>query len=125
MCYLWLQNQCAEMAERNRDMKTELSEYKAIGTNVRLIKGMLTSLVNLSSGVIPKNLYMPKVRIIEREISKMASEIEDRMLHDYPEVSNEYLDVFYGSVVKDENSELGSELNGYASEITGDMLKHV
>ena len=68
---------------------------------------------------------MPKVRIIEREISKMSSEIEDRMLHDYPDVSNEYLDVFYGSVVKDENSELGSELNGYASEITGDMLKHV
>ena len=103
-------------------MKTELSEYKAIGTNVRLMKGMVTSLVNLSSGVIPKNLYMPRVRVIEREISKMASEIEERMLHDHPGVTNEYLDVFYGSVMKDGNSELGNELNGYASEITGEIL---
>lgn len=100
----------------------EIKDYEKMGACLRLLKGNLSALLRLSSGKVPKSMYNSRIWAIDKELAKISGDLEERMLHDHPEVSNEYLNVFYGPAPKKGNSELEDRLNEYATEIVKTML---
>ncbi len=49
-------------------------------------------------------------------INQVRSDIEDRMLHEHPELSNDYLSVFYGSTVGDPRNPIDEEVLSLAAQ---------
>ncbi len=84
--------------ERNFIMKEKITveDYKVVGAQVKLMKGAPSNIVRLLSGKVPKSLYMPQIYKIEESLRILSSNLEDRMFHDYPDLSDEYLHTFYG-----------------------------
>lgn len=77
--------------------KITVEDYKVVGSQVKLMKGTPSNIVRLLSGKVPKGLYMPQIYKIEDARRVLSSNLEDRMFHDYPDLSNEYLHAFYGA----------------------------
>jgi hypothetical protein len=85
--------------------------YKQVGAEARLLKALLTTFAVDSSKItyakdsdrLSKNI---------REIEEMISGMEDQMFRDHPSLSNEYINVFYGTV-----SEEKQPLNSVDKEI--------
>ena len=77
--------------------KITVEDYKVVGAQVKLMKGAPSNIVRLLSGKVPKSLYMPQIYKIEDALRVLSSNLEDRMFHDYPDLSNEYLHTFYGA----------------------------
>lgn len=76
--------------------KTELSDYQLMGENIRRMKEDLIAFVDSASGNVPKTAYMSQVDRMQKALDQLACDLEDRMFKDYPELSNDYLRVFYG-----------------------------
>ena len=100
--------------ERNFIMKDKITveDYKVVGAQVKLMKGSLSNIVRLLSGKVPKSLYMPQIYKIEDALRVLGSNLEDRMFHDYPDLSNEYLHVFYGADIQIADCEADGEQTG-------------
>lgn len=79
-------------------MKAKVEQYEKIGIAIRSMKQDLSELVNTASGKVPKSLYMPEIRAIELEISKMCNALEERMFKEHPDLPDRYTKVFYGTM---------------------------
>ena len=64
---------------------------------MRLSKAVLTKLIVEISPVISA-ADQDRLISLENKINLICSKAEDNMFRDHPELSNEYLDVFYGNI---------------------------
>jgi len=74
-----------------------IEEYMSIGAKARICKDFGSELIDDCSKVLRKQDVHRMVNAYKK-INKYISKCEDQMFKDHPELSNEYLTVFYGVV---------------------------
>lgn len=72
-----------------------LDDYKRAGAWMRLLKSVESRAFTECSKVLRKS-DADKFHVVSDRISVISSRAEDNMFDDFPELNNDYLDVFYG-----------------------------
>ena len=106
------------LRKKNRNM----DEYKRAGAEMRLFKTLGSKLAGNISRVVSVSDY----EIIRRALGKIAvvcSRAEDNMFHDYPELLNEYKDVFYGDVRAEPRNKVDEEIIGIAKKVCDEFFE--
>lgn len=101
--------------------KRTIEMYKEVGAEMRLLKALFTRLYVDSSKVlssVDQNSLWKAKHIIE----KICSKAEDNMLKDYPEVSNDYLSVFYGNLREGPRNSVDEEIIKKSMEIVNELF---
>ena len=71
--------------------------YKLVGAEMRLFRTLGGNLAIHMSQVLLSTDTDKFMRVLQK-IDEVRSRAEDNMFHDHPEVSNDYLNVFYGDL---------------------------
>lgn len=77
--------------------KPTVEQYMALGAKCRLLHALLTEVMTDKAMLLSEDKELSKAMCI---ISDIISEKEDKMFQDYPDLSNDYTSVFYGSLSK-------------------------
>lgn len=83
------------MAQRERNRTLEM--YKKVGAEARLLK-MVFAKFYVDAANIAQSSVSGKLFTIDRKITEAVSELENLMFKDFPNISNDYCDVFYGTL---------------------------
>lgn len=104
------------MAKRKTDRDADL--YLKIGAMMRLLHQINIDVSILASGVL-KAKDIDQWTRAEQKIELIRSRAEDYMFEDHPELSNDYLNAFYGSLFEESDSEVDRK----AAEIVESYLR--
>ena len=74
-----------------------MERYMKAGAEMRLFKNLGARMITDISSVLSAADQDKLIRAMNR-IDEVCSKAEDNMFRDYPELPNEYIDVFYGNV---------------------------
>jgi pterin-4a-carbinolamine dehydratase len=99
-----------------------LDLYKEAGAEMRLFMALADILVLHISQVLLAPDTDKFLRAIQK-IDEVRSRAEDNMFHDHPEISNEYLDVFYGNFIEKPRNAVDEEIRALAKEKTDELFK--
>ena len=99
-----------------------LEKYMQVGATARLYKTLQTKLLVELATVLPKNEWQ-KFEKVFGITTDMCSTAENRMLADHPEVSNDYLAVFYGTITDNPRNPVDQKVIELAKEIAGGLVK--
>jgi hypothetical protein len=99
-----------------------LDLYKEAGAEMRLFMALADILVLHISQVLLAPDTDKFLRAIQK-IDEVRSRAEDNMFHDHPELSNEYLDVFYGNFIEKPRNAVDEEIRALAKEKTDELFK--
>lgn len=91
------------MAKRKQDRDIDL--YLKVGAMMRLLHQINTDVSILASGVL-KAKDIDQWTRAGQKIELIRSRAEDYMFEDHPELSNDYLNAFYGSLFEESDSEV-------------------
>ena len=99
-----------------------LETYMEAGAEMRLFKTLGSKLaVDIS-----KVLSAPDQDMLLRalgKIDRVCSRAEDNMFHDHPELSNQYIDVFYGSTDEEPRNDMDKKIIEMAKEAADGLFK--
>lgn len=73
-----------------------IEDYKRAGASMRLLKAVLTEAYMACSEVLSAK-DCDKFEVAIRRVDTICSKAEDNMFRDFPELSDQYVDVFYGT----------------------------
>lgn len=76
--------------------KITLEQQKDMGAKFRVFKTMACQLSVEASQFLQASQWAKLKKAVDT-IGAFASPIEDKMFRDYPELTDEYVDVFYGA----------------------------
>ena len=99
-----------------------IDAYKNAGAYMRLLKTAGTkALIEISKVLYAKDTD----RLIKalNTIDEICSRAEDNMFRDYPDLSNEYIDVFYGDVSDIPRNDVDEEIINLAREKANELFK--
>lgn len=99
-----------------------LEAYMKAGAEMRLYKALGTKLAVDISLLIPAADTDKLLRAM-RKIDEVCSNAEDSMFKDYPQISNEYLDVFYGNMNEKPRNKVDEKVLGLAREAADGLFK--
>lgn len=99
-----------------------IDEYKQAGAEMRLMKNLGTKLVVDISKVLPAAETDKLLRTLG-EMDEVCSRAEDRMFHDHPELSNDYLSVFYGAINNTPRNSLDEEMIERARQVADELFE--
>lgn len=99
-----------------------LEAYMKAGAEMRLFKALGTKLAVDISTLIPAADTDKLLRAM-RKIDEVCSIAEDCMFKDYPRISNEYLDVFYGALDAKPRNKVDEKVIGMAKEAADGLFK--
>ena len=105
-----------------RNKNRTLEAYMKAGAEMRLFKALGTKLAVDISLLIP-TADTDKLLRAMRKIDEVCSNAEDSMFRDHPHISNEYLDVFYGSMNEKPRNEVDRKVIGMARETADGFFK--
>lgn len=74
-----------------------MERYMKAGAEMRLFKNLGAKMITDISYVLSAADQDKLMRAMDK-VSEVCSRAEDNMFRDYPQLSNEYIDVFYGKV---------------------------
>lgn len=97
-----------------------LEEYKRAGSEMRLFKTLGSKVTVDLSKVLSAADTDKLIRALSK-IDEVCCRADDNLFRDYPEVGNEYTDVFYGSVGAAPRNALDAEMIERA-RVTADEL---
>ena len=106
------------LAKKNRT----IDEYKKAGAEMRLFKNLGTKLAVDISKVLSAQDTDKLLRALNR-IDEVCSRAEDNMFSDFPELGNEYIDVFYGNVSDEPRNHLDGEIINLAKQVSDELFK--
>ena len=86
-----------------------LEQYKELGAMFRTYKTMAAKLSVSASPFLTKVKWQKLQKAIDT-IGSFASELEDKMFEEHPEITDEYVDVFYGATTNEPRNELDAEM---------------
>lgn len=89
---------------------------------MRLLKCVAGKVLMDMSGVISSVDQDRFSRAIEL-IQQVGSNAEDNMFHDFPELSNDYIDVFYGEVDDEPRNEVDREQIELARKVADELFE--
>ncbi|RRG07466.1 MAG: hypothetical protein DUD30_00800 [Lactobacillus sp.] len=99
-----------------------LDDYKKAGAAMRLFKAVASKLVVDSSVILSAADTDSLMGAVDR-VERLCSRAEDNMFKDFPEVSNDYLSVFYGDLADTPYNEVDEEIHSKAKEIVNDIIR--
>lgn len=89
--------------------KKTLEQYKELGAMFRTYKTMATKLSVTASNFLTKAKWHKLQKAVDT-VGSFASELEDKMFQEHPEITDEYVDVFYGATTNEPRNELDAEM---------------
>lgn len=105
-----------------RRSERTMETYMKAGAEMRLYKTLGTRLAVDISGVLSAADQDKLLRALGK-IDEVCSRAEDNMFHDHPELSNEYIDVFYGSTDNEPRNGVDEKILGMAKEAADGLFK--
>ncbi len=78
------------------ERKRTLEEYKEAGAWMRLLKSVLSK-TEVACSKVTKARDYDKLASARSKIDIVCSRAEDNMFDDFPKLSNQHIDVFYGA----------------------------
>lgn len=96
--------------------------YKEAGAEMRLFRILGDILAIHISRVLSASDSDKFMRALQR-IDEVRSRAEDNMFHDHPEVSNDYLNVFYGDLKHEPRTPVDAEVMVKAKEAADVLFK--
>ena len=101
--------------------KRTLEVYKTAGAEMRLYKTLGAKLMTDISRVLSAADQDILMRAMNK-IDVVCSRAEDNMFRDYPNLSSEHIDVFYGAVDYGTKHDLDAEMVQRAKQIADDLF---
>ncbi len=108
------------MAKRKQDRDIDL--YLKVGAMTRLLHQISVDVSILASGVL-KAKDIDQWARAEQKIELIRSRAEDYMFEDHPELSNDYLKAFYGSLFKESDAEVDRKAAETVESYLRNLLK--
>ena len=105
-----------------KKQKKTLDEYKDMGAKFRVFKTMTCQLSVDASPFLLTSQWQKLQKAVDT-IAAFASPIEDKMFRDYPELSDEYVDVFYGATDNDTRNEVDAEVVDRAKKFCDSLFE--
>ena len=96
--------------------------YKLVGAEMRLFRTLGGNLAIHMSQVLLSTDTDKFMRVLQK-IDEVRSRAEDNMFHDHPEVSNDYLNVFYGDLKHEPSTPVDAEVMAKAKEAADVLFK--
>ena len=104
---------------------------------MRLFKTVYGEVITTLSEVMPKQDVEKIVRAMDKvekqdvekivramdKVDQVCSDTEDRMFLEHPDLSNEYIDVFYGDVRNDTRTDVDRKVVKMAHEMTEQLFE--
>ena len=109
------------MTMQSRKDRT-VERYMRAGAALRLFKTVYGEVITTLSEVMPKKDLEKIVRAMDK-VNQVCSDTEDRMFLEHPDLSNEYIDVFYGDVRNDTRNEVDWKVVQMAHELSESLFK--
>lgn len=106
------------LAKKNRT----IDEYKQAGAEMRLFKNLGVKLAVDISKVLSAQDQDMLCRALHR-IDEVCSRAEDNMFRDFPELSNDYIDVFYGNVNNSPRNQVEAEQIARARQVADELFE--
>ncbi len=107
------------MLKRN---ERTLETYMKAGAEMRLYKTLGTRLSADISRVLSA-ADQDQLRHAMGKIDRICSRAEDNMFQDYPQLSNQYIDVFYGSTDSKPRNDVDEKILGMAREVADGLFE--
>ena len=99
-----------------------IDEYKRAGATIRLLRSVAGKALVDVSGVISsrdQDVLERAINIIE----DICSHAEDNMFHDFPELPNDFIDIFYGEVDDEPVNEVDREQIERARKVADELFE--
>ena len=109
-----------EQAGAEKKQRT-MEVYEQAGAEMRLYKSLGARLATHISQVLSSTDTDKLLRIMGK-ISEICSKAEDNMFNDHPQLSNEYIDVFYGDTKNEPRNEVDKRIVQLAREAADDLF---
>ena len=106
------------------EKKRTLEDYKVAGAWMRLLKSVFSETYMACSKVMYAK-ETDKFRVAEDRISALCSQAEDNMFDDFPTLSNEYLDIFYGHIGNDPIYSPRGDVDREQIELASELVKEL
>ena len=103
--------------------KTErtMERYMKAGAEMRLFKSLGAKMIVDISYVLSAADQDKLMRAMHK-VSEVCSRAEDNMFRDYPQLSNQYIDVFYGNVESRPRNDVDRKIIGMAREAADELF---
>lgn len=108
-------------AMRSKQART-IERYMKAGAEMRLFKSLGARLIT-DLGSILLTTDQDKLIRAFRKIQEVCSNAEDNMFKDYPNLSNDYIDVFYGDVGNEPRNEVDKQIISKAKEVSDGLFE--
>ena len=105
----------------NKKMRT-VEKYMRAGAMMRLYKTLGAKLLTEISGVLSSANSHKMMRAMQR-IGEVCSNAEENMFHDYPQLSDLYIDVFYGAIGKEQRNDVDRKITVLARKAADDLFR--
>lgn len=105
------------LSKKQRTMEV----YEKAGAEMRLYKSLGARLATNISQVLSSTDTDKLLRIMGK-INEICSKAEDNMFNDHPQLSNEYIDVFYGDTKNEPRNEVDKRIVQLAREAADDLF---
>ena len=105
-----------------RKNKRTIDAYMKAGASARLYKEARSKFIEDVSKVLPMK-DVDRLLNMMRKIDEICTKAEDNMFRDYPNLSNEYLDVFYGGLGSEPRSGVDKKTIGLAKETAQELFE--
>lgn len=99
-----------------------VEKYMKAGAKMRLYKTLGVRLAVDISAVLSAQ-DQDKLQRAMSKIDEICSKAEDNMFHDHPELSNHYIDVFYGSTDNDPRNDVDHKILTMAREAADELFE--
>lgn len=107
------------MIQKNR---RTVDTYMKVGAKMRLFKTMGTKMTVEISRVLSASDTQKLMRALDK-VDEICSRAEDNMFRDHPDLSDEYLDVFYGTTETEPRNEVDRKVIELAREAADELFK--
>lgn len=92
-----------------------MERYMKAGAEMRLFKNLGAKMITDISYVLSAADQDKLMRAMDK-VSEVCSRAEDNMFRDHPQLSNEYIDVFYGNVESEPRNDVDRKVIEMARE---------
>lgn len=92
------------------------------GAEMRLLKSLSARLITDTGSILLKTQQDKLMRAMDK-VRQLCSLAEEHMFKDYPDLSKDYIDVFYGDVANEPRNEVDKKIIEIAKEVSDGLFK--
>lgn len=105
---------------RSKQART-MERYMKAGAEMRLLKSLSARLITDTGSILLKTQQDKLMRAMDK-VRQLCSLAEENMFKDYPDLSKDYIDVFYGDVANEPRNEVDKKIIEMAREVSDGLF---